>query len=177
MFVRKFIGSLLVIGWCTAELFAAQPDADAVSAQDSTPFFVCMEGYWYPIARTAAERRDKLNDVRLNYHFREDGSFEMILEGVDGLTGKTVRMLRQGRTTAGSTPRSDLKIVACDPGHRWAVVETDRHLWILAREPQLSVPALNRTLRIARREGCDTEQLHFVDQRRTIEALGAQLTR
>ncbi|MDE7069111.1 MAG: lipocalin family protein [Alistipes sp.] len=174
MFVRKFIGSLLVIGWCTAELFAAQPDAAAVSAQECTPFFACMEGCWYPIARTTADRRDKLGDVRLVYHFREDGSFDLRVEGVDGLTGKTVRIVRQGRMTAGG---SDLKIVACDPGHRWAVVETGRHLWILAREPQLPVPTLNRTLRIARREGFDTERLHFVDQRRTIEALGTQLTR
>lgn len=173
MFVRNFIGLLLVIGWSTAKLFAAQPDAVAESAQDSTPFFACMEGRWFPIARTAEERREKLDDVRLVYSFREDGSFEMTLQGVDGLTGKTIRLSRQGRTTTARTPRTDLRIVACDPGHRWAVVASGRELWILSREPQLSVPALNRTLRIARREGIDARRLHFVDQRRTIEALAA----
>lgn len=136
-----------------------------------------MEGRWFPIARTAEERRNRLDDVQLVYRFREDGSFEMTVEGVDGLTGKTVHMLRQGRTSAVDAPRNDLKIVACDPEHRWAVVATGRHLWILAREPQLSVAALNRTLRIARREGFDTQRFHFVDQRRTIEALGTQPTR
>ncbi|HJI19700.1 MAG: lipocalin family protein [Alistipes sp.] len=134
-------------------------------------------GDWYEIARYDHPFERGLVEVKATYRMAADGRIEVVNCGIDYRTERS----RVAHGRAKLTPiqgklrvsffwffYSDYNVMELDRDYRWAVVgsRSNKHLWILARDPVLPGRTLNHILQLVERRGYRSGRLLFVEQQR-----------
>ena len=138
-------------------------------------------GRWYEIARLDHSFERGMSDVSATYQLQDDGSVKVINRGYD--TQRQAWKEAIGRALfIGDSGTASLKVsffgpfyggyhvIALDQqDYRWALVSgPDRdYLWILARDKTLPADIREQLVSQARRLGFATDQLIWVEQKRT----------
>lgn len=138
-------------------------------------------GRWYEIARLDHSFERGMSDVSATYQLQDDGSVKVINRGYD--TQRQAWKEAIGRAVfIGDSHTASLKVsffgpfyggyhvIALDQqSYRWALVAgPDRdYLWILARDKTLPADIREQLVRQARGLGFATDQLIWVEQKRT----------
>ncbi|MBP8215301.1 MAG: lipocalin family protein [Propionivibrio sp.] len=138
-------------------------------------------GRWYEIARLDHSFERGMSDVSATYQLQDDGSVKVINRGYD--TQRQAWKEAIGRAVfIGDSHTASLKVsffgpfyggyhvIALDQqSYRWALVAgPDRdYLWILARDKTLPADIREQLVSQARRLGFATDQLIWVEQKRT----------
>ena len=133
-------------------------------------------GRWYEIARLDHPFERGLSHVSAEYKLREDGRLAVTNRGYDAEQQRWreahgVARFR-GEKNMGSLEVSFFwpfygayNVLVLDPDYRFAMVAgPDReYLWILAREPQLDKPVLDKLIAQAKDWGFATDKLIYMD--------------
>ena len=138
-------------------------------------------GQWYEIARLDHSFERGMSDVSATYQLQDDGSVKVINRGYD--TQRQAWKEAIGRAVfIGDSHTASLKVsffgpfyggyhvIALDQqSYRWALVAgPDRdYLWILARDKTLPADIREQLVSQARGLGFATDQLIWVEQKRT----------
>ena len=135
-------------------------------------------GTWYEIARLDHGFERGLVQVTATYGRRDDGGISVVNRGYDAAQGEW-REVRGKAYFLGSPGTASLKVSFFGPfyggyhvialdrdGYRYAMVSGPGrdYLWILAREPRLPRPVLDRLVTMARESGFATDELILVPQ-------------
>lgn len=136
-------------------------------------------GLWYEIARFDHSFERNLIEVTALYRLRDDGGIEVVNRGIDSGTGH--EKIVHGKVKLSAEPGrlqvsffwffyADYDVLELDSNYQWAVVgsSSSKYLWVLSRRPQLPTATLNHILNLIEKQGYDTNQLLFVDQRQAI---------
>lgn len=130
-------------------------------------------GVWHEVARLNHRFERGLTNVTAEYSLQTDGSIRVLNEGVKA-NGKNSRIIGRAKTTVTTGLLrvsffwkfySDYRILLLDEYYQWALVgagNSDKYLWILARETTLPENIMSQILDEARRRGYDTDKLIFV---------------
>lgn len=159
--------SVLSIVGCTGTPVPAQPIADFNSDR--------YLGTWYEIARLDHSFERGLDNVTANYSFREDGQIKVLNRGYD--MKKSDWKDAEGRAKFASDETTghlrvsffgpffgDYIIFGLDESYRHAFISggSDKFLWLLAREPDVSQSVKESFLASASSLGYNTDDLIWV---------------
>jgi apolipoprotein D and lipocalin family protein len=155
---------------------AGAADLEVVPSVDLTRY----AGKWYEIARLPNRFQDECDgNVTANYTLRDDGRVSVVNECTkkDGGTSRAEGVARRANDDGPDSklevrfaPRilsflpwvwGDYWIIELAPDYSYAMVGgPDRdYLWILAREPRMEEPVLERLTQKAKDQGFETERL------------------
>lgn len=138
-------------------------------------------GTWYEIARLDHAFERGLEQVTATYGRRDDGGISVVNRGYAPDAGEW-REVRGKAYFLGNPGIASLKVSFFGPfyggyhvlaldhaDYRYAMVSGPGrgYLWILAREPELPAPVLEKLLAQARELGFDTDALIFPEQSAT----------
>ena len=135
-------------------------------------------GSWYEIARLDHSFERGLEQVTAEYSLRADGGIRVVNRGFDSASNRWEEA--DGKAYfIGPDDVGRLKVSFFGPfygayniieldkqDYRYALVcgPNKKYLWILAREPSLDKPTIDRLTKTASTLGFDTDQLIFVSQ-------------
>lgn len=130
-------------------------------------------GEWYEIARYDHRFEKNLKDVMATYILQKNGMIKVVNKGFDKKKGLQKKIVGKAKITdAPGLLRvsffwifySDYRILLLDDNYEWALVSaghSNKYLWILGREPELSKEILEKIFSEAERRGFDTSKLIF----------------
>ena len=135
-------------------------------------------GRWYEIGRFDHSFERGLTNATAMYTMRPDGRIGVMNSGMK--KGKVKVAMGKAKTTDKPAVLkvsffgpfySDYRVLMLAPDYSYALVGSgsDKYLWILAREPQISDSVKYDILREAQRRGYDTDKLIWVDQTLNIK--------
>jgi lipocalin len=133
-------------------------------------------GTWYEIARFDHRFERDLEGVTATYSVMDNGKIKVVNKGYeDSLNGEL--NIAEGKAKITDQPGylkvsffwffyADYRVMELGENYQWALVgsNSDKYLWILSREPQLSRETINNILQHARNRGFDTSKLIWVEQ-------------
>ncbi|MBT2971629.1 MAG: lipocalin [gamma proteobacterium symbiont of Ctena orbiculata] len=142
-------------------------------------------GTWYEIARLDHRFERGLDKVTANYALRNDGGIDVINRGFS--SGDQTWKEAQGKAYfVGDSATGHLKVSFFGPFYSsYVVFELDKtdyeyafvcgysrdYLWLLARRPSVDEEIIERFLKRSRSLDFDTDEIIFVSQDPTAEAL------
>ena len=136
-------------------------------------------GTWYEIARYDHSFEKNLVGVTAIYTLRPDGKITVINQGYKhSMKGKLSRARGKAKLPDPKEPGklkvsfflffyADYFILELDENYQWVLIgsSSDKYLWILSRNPELSPSTYEKILALAGRRGYDTSKLITVDQK------------
>ena len=165
----SMVGALLLLSGCTG-----RPD----NIKPVSPFDINRyQGVWYEIMRLDHSFERGLTNVTATYILRDDGMVDVLNKGFDRKQCRWKEALGtasfQGKKTVASLSvtffwpfAGGYHVFALDTedyGHALVAGPSQNYLWILARQPGLSLETRNDLVSKARQHGFSVKDLILVD--------------
>jgi apolipoprotein D and lipocalin family protein len=131
-------------------------------------------GVWHEIARLNHRFERGLTDVTAEYSLQDDGTIKVVNSGMNVAKGEKSQITGSAKTTSTTGLLrvsffwkfySDYRIMMLDDDYQWALVgagSSDKYLWILSRNEELSDEVMNKIISEAKRRGYDTDKLIYL---------------